>query len=146
MSWLSQCLSSHELCALSTNPCPPLPSRVLDVEAEESHNRLRLCSGDGRYGSYVTLSHVWGQAQVITTTLATLKARLTTIEIRDLSRTFQDAVVVARNMKVQYLWIDSLCIIQDSFDDWAKESSKMGEYYMNSQFNISAVSASDSSV
>jgi hypothetical protein len=67
------------------------------------------------------------------------------IEMKDLSQTFADAVTATREMNVRYLWIDSLCIIQDSFDDWAAESSKMGEYYMNSLFNISAVSASDGS-
>jgi hypothetical protein len=143
MTWLSQCLSSHEFCIISTNPSPPLPSRILDVQASESADGLCLCSGDGRHGSYVTLSHVWGEAQVITTTLSTIQARMANIEISDLSQTFQDAVDVARNMNVQYLWIDSLCIIQDSFDDWVKESSRMGEYYLNSLFNISAVSASN---
>jgi hypothetical protein len=65
--------------------------------------------------------------------------------MKDLSRTFQDAVIVARELNVRYLWIDSLCIIQDSFEDWAQESARMGQYYMNSLFNISAVSASDGS-
>lgn len=144
--WLSQCLSCHELCALSTDPFPPLPSRILDVRAEESPDHLRLCSGEGRHGPYVTLSHVWGKVRVITTTLSTIKARMNAIETDSLPRTFQDAVIVAREMNIRYLWIDSLCIIQDSINDWTKESSKMGEYYMNSLFNISAVSASDSSV
>jgi hypothetical protein len=46
-------------------------------------------------------------------------------------------------MAIRYLWIDSLCIIQDCSEDWEKESSRMGEYYMNSLFNVAAVSASN---
>lgn len=145
MPWLSRCLCSHRSCIISTNPRSPLPSRILDVQANDSADGLRLCSGDGRHGLYVTLNHVWGKRQVITTTLSIIQARMANIELTDLSQTFQDSVVVATNMNVRYLWIDSLCIIQDSFDDWAKESSRMGEYYMNSLFNILAISASDGS-
>lgn len=65
--------------------------------------------------------------------------------MNDLSQTFRDAVILARQMLIRYLWIDSLCIIQDSADDWRAESSKMGEYYMNALFNIAAVSSSDGS-
>ena len=43
----------------------------------------------------------------------------------------------------QYIWIDSLCIIQDSPEDWRAESVKMGSIYKNSVLNISADAASD---
>lgn len=47
----------------------------------------------------------------------------------DLCRTFQDAIVVARELRIRYLWIDSLCIVEDDKDDWKKESAIMGDVY-----------------
>jgi hypothetical protein len=93
----------------------------------------------------LTLSHVWGKAQIITTTTATLLNRVKGIAMEDLSTTFRDAVTIAREMNVRYLWIDSMCIIQNDTKDWEQESVKMGSYYSNALFNIAAVSASDGS-
>lgn len=58
--------------------------------------------------------------------------------------TFKDAVIVSRRLGLRYLWIDSLCIIQDDLDDWLRESVKMLNVYRNSYCNISATAASDS--
>ena len=63
-----------------------------------------------------------------------------------LSMVFQDAVRVCRRLGIRYLWIDSLCIIQDSKDDWELESSKMCDYYENSYITISAASSPNGTV
>jgi len=47
------------------------------------------------------------------------------IPYRKLCQNFKDAITVTRHLGFQYIWIDSLCIIQDSFDDWDKESAQM---------------------
>lgn len=65
--------------------------------------------------------------------------------IAELPRTFQHAVVVSRALRVRYLWIDSLCILQDNHSDWAFEANKMNMLYSNSHCNISASHAGDSS-
>ena len=51
---------------------------------------------------------------------------------------FQDAIVTTWKLGIQYLWIDSLCIIQDSKDDWEIESAKMGAVYRNAYVTIVA--------
>jgi hypothetical protein len=66
------------------------------------------------------------------------------IAISSLPKTFQDAVLVANALSLRYLWIDSLCIIQDSEQDKATELPSMGDYYYGSAFNISADAAQDS--
>ncbi|RSM20689.1 hypothetical protein CDV31_000376 [Fusarium ambrosium] len=60
----------------------------------------------------------------------------------DLPFTFHDAIRLCRNLGIRYIWIDSLCIIQDSKKDWLKESSNMGKVYEYSFCNIAATSAS----
>jgi hypothetical protein len=141
--WLNDCLKHHSMCTISTLPNPPLPSRVLDVDSDLAPSKLALVSSEGRHGPYLTLSHVWGKAQIITTTRATLSQRLAGIELADLSRTFRHAVRFARAIHVRYIWIDSLCIVQDDLKDWEKESVKMGQYYTNSLLTIAAVGSSD---
>jgi hypothetical protein len=65
-------------------------------------------------------------------------------DIFDLPATFHDAIEVTQRLNVKYLWIDSPCIIQDSFKDWGREAGRMGSYYQNCFLNISAFDAPDS--
>ena len=65
------------------------------------------------------------------------------IPFEELPKTFQDAIQLTRILGPPYLWIDSLCIIQDSEKDWKAESVRMGEIYRHGFFNIAAVAASD---
>ena len=58
-----------------------------------------------------------------------------------LPRTFKDAIQLTRNLGVSYLWIDSLCIIQDSMEDWRRESRLMDKVYRYSACNIMAEAA-----
>jgi hypothetical protein len=59
-------------------------------------------------------------------------------------KTYEDAIAVTQKLHVRYLWIDSLCIIQDDPDDWRTESLLMDQVYKNALFNIAATAASDS--
>ncbi|KAH8600698.1 heterokaryon incompatibility protein-domain-containing protein, partial [Bisporella sp. PMI_857] len=63
-----------------------------------------------------------------------------------LPKTFQDTILVAQRLNISYIWIDSLCIIQDSAEDWQAESAIMGQIYSNCTLNIAAAGASDGSV
>jgi hypothetical protein len=143
--WLGHCLSSHSKCVGPDPKHPPLPTRVLEVNLDEGGSSIKLVSGKGSHGQYVTLSHVWGHARPLKTTRSTLKERMNGIPIDSLPQTFKDTVTVARELPVRYVWIDSLCIIQDSDTDWEIESGKMGDYYRNSLLTIAATSASDGS-
>jgi hypothetical protein len=75
-----------------------------------------------------------------------MEQRLRAINIAQLPTTFQHAVLITRRLGIEYLWIDSLCIIQDSKDDWARESFQMQDVYSQAIVNISADDASDSTV
>lgn len=61
-----------------------------------------------------------------------------------LPRNFQDAIEITRQLGLKYLWIDSLCTIQDSREDWATESSRMASVYQNALVTICAMSSPDS--
>ncbi|APA14021.1 hypothetical protein SS1G_11161 [Sclerotinia sclerotiorum 1980 UF-70] len=78
-----------------------------------------------------------------TTKNKTLQRRLVSIPFKTLPRTFRDAITFTRRLGLQYLWIDSLCIIQDSSQDWQQESAKMGKIYSHAYCTISAAAASN---
>lgn len=67
------------------------------------------------------------------------------IKVELLPALFKDAVTIARRLSVRYLWIDALCIVQDSRSDWASESAQMGSIYENAYATIAATSARNSS-
>jgi hypothetical protein len=94
--------------------------------------------------SYLTLSHCWGGDLPLQLTLDSLDTFQVSIGYENLPATLRDAVDVVRSLNAQYLWIDALCIIQDSEDDRVQESSKMGQIYMNSRLNIAATASSNS--
>lgn len=62
-----------------------------------------------------------------------------------LSKTFQDAVVLTRALRIRYLWVDSLCIIQHDLDDWERESAKVSSVYANGALAIAATHVKDGS-
>ena len=86
----------------------------------------------------MTLSHRWGNASFLQLTLSNLSDLVKGFSIADLPQTFQDAIAVVRRLGCTYIWIDSLCIIQDSKEDWSHEAGLMGKVYANSHCNIAA--------
>jgi hypothetical protein len=95
---------------------------------------------------YAALSHCWGKERIITTTRATLKQRMEQISTESLSRTFQDAVQACQKLNIRYIWIDSLCIVQDDKEDWVRESAQMCDIYRLAHLTISAAHASGGDV
>ncbi|KAG8530523.1 uncharacterized protein KY384_005026 [Bacidia gigantensis] len=109
--------------------------------ADQLERRIR--DSDTRY---MTLSHCCGQSPetVFKTTSHNIQERLREFEFTQLPPTFRDAIVLTTKLGVRYLWIDSLCIIQDSKEDWNHEASMMGEIYSNSYCTLAATSSVDS--
>ncbi|KAI3573384.1 heterokaryon incompatibility protein-domain-containing protein [Fusarium oxysporum f. sp. albedinis] len=143
--WIKDCVQKHERCR---PPATPLPSRILDLEALDDPERIRLWETHGvkNYESYVTLSYCWGSDPSchVRTTHSTLSDHLESISVQDLPQTYQDAIKVTRHLGIRYLWIDSLCICQDDLDDWARESAAMQQVYAGAYLSIAADNAAGS--
>jgi hypothetical protein len=105
------------------------PSRLIDVHAFFHSSDVQLVDNDGSSKHYITLSYCWGKSRTFTTTSRSLRLRKARIHFESLPRTFKDAVQIARELEVRFLWIDALCIIQDDQLDWQRESAKMGAIY-----------------
>ncbi|KAI0426213.1 heterokaryon incompatibility protein-domain-containing protein [Xylaria sp. FL1042] len=137
--WLKTCCNKHSGCSSSKGK--PLPTRVIDV----SSDKLRLVDtrAEGlKHDKYATLSYCWGGPQPVTTTKATLAQHLRMLPAGDFPQTIKDAIIVTRALKVKYIWIDAVCIVQDDLEDKAVEISRMTEVYNLSYVTISASTAS----
>ncbi|KAK0713749.1 hypothetical protein B0T26DRAFT_649688, partial [Lasiosphaeria miniovina] len=66
-------------------------------------------------GGYVTLSHRWVQpiTEECSTIGRNLEARLQGRGFENLPRIFTDAILLCFHLKIRYIWIDALCIVQD---------------------------------
>lgn len=112
-----------------------------------SSDRVLVEDGSGREALYTTLSHCWGErGPSIKLDKATYK-QLTTVgvDFADLPRTYQDTIHVTRQLEksIKYIWIDSLCIVQDDLADWHTEAHQMLSVYGSSYLNICAKHAAD---
>ncbi|PMD19841.1 HET-domain-containing protein, partial [Hyaloscypha hepaticicola] len=142
--WLDSCVSTHENCH-SLSEEPALPTRVLDVGTTGDATDLRLLLSKGLQGRYAAASFCWGKIGILRTTQAVLNALVVRIPLEQLSQTFIDFITITRELGLRYIWIDALCIVQDSYEDWEKEAALLPHYFQNSFVNIVAASASDAS-
>lgn len=111
---------------------------MLDVQAENASEGCRIVQSTGATGKYAALSHCWGG--VITPVLCegAIRDFLEDLPVSQLAANFQDTVKLVRELGVRYLWIDSLCILQDSALDWQVESANMAAVYQNAAVTIYA--------
>lgn len=123
------CQESHSCSGLGRIPgyCP---TRLIDIGTTDDGN-WKLYEGTDNPPAYLTLSHRWGPFQPLKLERSSLADFRRGMPVSKLPKTFRDAITVARHLSVRYLWIDSLCIIQDSLDDWQNEASRMCGVYAN---------------
>lgn len=135
------CLEQHRgTCPYTTTS--KMPTQVVDVGPDDGSQSPRLYFTRGQRGRWISLSHCWGQSSHFITDSQNLAERQKGMSLNDLPPTFRDAVEVTRRLGQRYLWVDSLCIIQDAREDWVQESSRMREYYRNSLLTIAVDSSS----
>lgn len=142
--WIHSCDLDH---ACNPKRVPFLPTRVLDVSGPEVDIVRLFCGTRGQTspGRYIALSHRWGlpsENWKFCTKKDNLTSRKEGIRVADLPQTFQDAITTTRALSVQYLWIDSICIVQDDAHDWDIESKLMGQVFSSAYVTIAATCAS----
>lgn len=76
---------------------------------------------------------------MVQTLTENLRRHLRSIEVDRLPQTFKDTIDVTRKLGIKYLWIDSLCILQDDSKDWAREAARIGAIFEHSSCTIAAI-------
>lgn len=137
-TWIKECKVNHPECQIDNSRW--VPSRLLDVGPLDGSELPRLVeTGEpGNRGPYTALSHMWGESiplRALTSNYEDLKVG---IPMQNLSKNFAHAVVVTRELRLRYLWIDSLCIVQNLASDWDKEAATMHQVYSFAEVTIVA--------
>lgn len=146
--WFDQCIHSHQMCPHPDeenmgNVLRRLPARVLDLRPLESTSSNSPRLTEEFCGPYVALSHCWGSTRHIITEKNNIESHRKGIPLQQLPKTFQDAIVFTKGIGLRYLWIDSLCIIQDDINDWKNEAAKMADVYRNAYCTMAAAGSKD---
>lgn len=135
--WLSHCIDHDSGCRA---PNPDFrPRRLIDV-GSAGGRREPFLANTVESGSYACLSYCWGpdSYDVLKTLSHNLEAHRQAIPLLSLPASVRDAVLVCRGLGIRYLWVDSLCIVQDDKHDWLRESAQMRDIYLNSLVTIAA--------
>ncbi|KAK0702794.1 heterokaryon incompatibility protein-domain-containing protein [Lasiosphaeris hirsuta] len=159
--WLSNCRANHSCHPSSSSTSKKfLPTRLLDLQptgssfsssSSPSSNIIRIISSathqftHGQDSEYFTLSHRWGTSHFLTLNKTNFSHLHSGFPVSDLPKTFQDAVAITLKLGIRYLWIDSLCIIQDEREDVNREIPTMNQVYGNSALNLAATGTGVSS-
>jgi len=143
-NWLQGCLSSHPECQRPGTPA--LPTRVVAVGSCDEETHI-VVTEPGDRGEYAALSHCWGGAHPVVLLSSNLEALQKRLHLDSSSKTFREAIGFTRRLGIPYLWIDSLCILQDKDDlaDWEREAPRMSSVYNSATVTLSAASSSDMS-
>ncbi|KAF4630306.1 hypothetical protein G7Y89_g7834 [Cudoniella acicularis] len=142
--WIEKCLGEHKLCKDDWVP-DYVPPRLLDL-----NNKLPVLIDTRKLDAgvcYAALSYCWGiEPSHLRLTSENANKLSQGIPFGELPKTFIDAIKVSKQLGINYLWIDSLCILQagvGSFEDWQTHVSKMAVIYSNCVLNIAADHGAD---
>jgi hypothetical protein len=149
-TWIEECYNDHPECRWSEDDNqfimsdPLLPTRVIDI-GESDQEVPRLILSNGSRGKWAALSHRWPQdaRNILRLVADNIEDMQRAIPWESLAATFQDALRIIRVLGLRYLWVDSLCILQDSPADWKEQSSQMPDIYKNAFVTIAAASTKD---
>ena len=127
------CRTEHEKC--HDPKCTYLPKRIVDI----SKPRYRVIEPAAyTEGVYATLSYSWGGRGFPMTTSQNYQERKHGFDRDALPIAFQDAAAMAWSLDIHYIWIDTLCIIQDDDADKGVELARMGDIYSKAHFTLLA--------
>ena len=141
MEWMSECVGNHPECQGYSDSISgrigTFPTRLIDVTPQDGLVRLVVPPRDYAIKKYLALSHRWTN-DMITTTQKSLNEYQTCLPFDSMSQCFKDSVEITKQLGFRYLWIDALCIIQDSLSDVAKECSNMKNIYRDCAIMLAA--------
>ncbi|KAI0395066.1 heterokaryon incompatibility protein-domain-containing protein [Xylariaceae sp. FL0594] len=164
--WLDSCEQDHELCRFSGHEyqpkrllairlCTHQPTvcghlttlltcgwgRRPDTEATDPDGVFQVQLVEtvpGRRYHYAALSHIWAETNPLRTTASTMHRHQQPMSVHELPDAFRDAAILTLLLGLDYIWIDSLCIVQDDASDWNEHAPQMYSIYSGAEFVIAA--------
>jgi serine/threonine protein kinase len=145
--WLEECSHTHDACRHQlSSDAKILPTRLVDISSafqDDFYVRIVDSTSLEANTDYVALSHVWSSSQPLLSS-ETQSTFYTQLPLQTQPATFQDALSTAQSLGYRYLWVDSLCILQDSEQDKQRECKRMASIFRNAALTIVLDQLSDS--
>ncbi|KAL9070496.1 MAG: hypothetical protein Q9157_005794 [Trypethelium eluteriae] len=144
--WFKTCLECHDRCRL-TPTRRFLPTRLLDIHSIDSTGQIFLVLPEEARITrpYATLSHCWGKAKTLKLLSGNINQLQSGIAFGSLPTSYKEGITLARRLGLQYIWIDSLCIVQDDEADWRREAAQMANIFRYGEISIATAAAADNS-
>ncbi|KAF2967552.1 hypothetical protein GQX73_g6067 [Xylaria multiplex] len=145
--WIDSCLHNHSGCSNARTATSWVPRRLLKINRDQGLKMQLIESSESDFqisAKFAALSRVWGDLKtspplrLLSSNSRHLKNG---IQESELPKNFADAAHVCMRLGIQYLWVDSLCIMQDSRDDWREQAALMHLVYSHALITIVATSA-----
>ena len=124
-----------------------LPERLIDMGVGTlrlvDRESIRLDSAE--QPQYCALSYCWGPRKDAKSQTRVVKNNIQqyteSLDFDVLSSVLKDAVKVTRSLSIPYLWVDSLCILQDNISDWQRQCSQMNDIYGKARVTLIVTSS-----
>lgn len=139
--WMDECSRTHDTCRPLVATDRILPTRLVDTQPEGAQDSIiriidsAVFAQDTKAVEYVTLSHVWSNTTAKLTTDRLQNAQLG-LQRQTLPKALESGIQAAQKLGFRYIWIDSLCIVQDSETDKHVECAKMASVFRNAALTI----------
>lgn len=137
--WLSHCDAQHTSCMSTVNLS--LPTRVINVGSRDKPTVKLYETKPGDSLRYLALSHPWGEPPHFCTFINNVEEYKRNIDFSRLPATYRDAITITRKLDIQYLWIDSICIIQGPDGDFSEQAKRMEDVFSQAHCVLAASSA-----
>ncbi|CAH0000691.1 unnamed protein product [Clonostachys byssicola] len=139
--WINTCDDGHELCKNQYKADRVQRLRLVDV------NKMCIINVSSRdhYHQFATLSYVWGREPFLRLSRDNLKHLMTpgSLDKTPPPLTVRDALQICHGLQIQFIWVDSLCIIQDDKSDMIEIVDSMDSIYRQSVITIVAASGTN---
>lgn len=138
--WIDNCLEKHSLCQIPGPSDYERPTRLILMD--HSAGTFQLTTDFAPDTKYAAVSYRWGSGKdCFMLTEETAVGMRRGVSIALLPKTLLDICTIAHGIGFKYVWIDRLCIYQDSREDWSQEASRMALIYKHAFLTISAACA-----
>lgn len=112
-TWIRECTEGHHECNLA-DQSRWYPARLVGIDHEKQALRLIETSLESISGHYATLSYRWHESSRFVLDATSQETMKDGFPITHMPQAFQDAVTVCRRINIDKIWIDALCIRQDT--------------------------------
>ncbi|KAF2713602.1 hypothetical protein K504DRAFT_462115 [Pleomassaria siparia CBS 279.74] len=139
--WLDECSHHHEACRPTGDSASFLPTRLIDLIGTTQGNSassFRIVNGTNveHSANYVAVIPASSSTSGLTLCHGRLHQMQSHLTRDMLPGAINDAITAANSLGIRYMWVDSLCILQDSDEDKRRECAAMADVYRNAALTI----------